>query len=127
MVQIPSLWGTLRIFHERFDALRCNENAHWVIEIQLLSPKRTILPARKVCAANAEVLRRWFLTAGCMQRFYLWGRGGVEGVPTPSDCAQQSPALRMDLAWLCRFLVFLLMSVPLFPDRHLQCGARLRP
>lgn len=85
MVQIPSLWGALKIFHETFDALRYNENAHWVIEIQPLSPKRIpALPAGKGCEANAEVLRRWFLTAGCMQSFYVWGRGGVGGVPTPS-------------------------------------------
>lgn len=84
MVQVPSLWGAQKTFHERFCALEYNEDAHWAVEIQPLSPKRApVLPAGKVCETNVEALR-CFLTAGCVcGGSTSVGKGGVGGVPTP--------------------------------------------
>lgn len=99
VVQIPSLWGALKIFHERFDALKYNEGAHWVIDIQPLSPKKSpVLPAGKVCETTAEILSRWFLTAGCIQKFYLREQGWGWGCPYIFVCSAAG-ALEAVIVW----------------------------
>lgn len=92
MVQVPSLWGARKTFYERFCALEYNEDAHWAVEIQPLSPERApVLPAGKVCETNVEALR-CFLTAGCVWRFYLCGQGWGRGCPYSSLVCSAQPS-----------------------------------